>query len=193
MPTIKNMKKITLGKKVNQYKKTYNKELGVLLGLTMCFLVMSEGFLDRENEVYVKEVALTVTATVPETEYNTPKKEIENKIKHYFPRSWRDMIPVAYAESNLNHNAQNWNCYYNKDETIVYSTKVKGSHSTFCKKGHRAYAWSVDCGVMQLNVKGKVCPKESIDEHLKKAADLSKIQGKEAWVTYKEGKHLTYK
>lgn len=184
--------KSTLGKKVNQYKTNYSKELGALLGLIACLVFMSHGIADYGDEVYVKEVAVNVTATVPTTPENS-KKEIEAKIKHHFPRSWRDMIPVAYAESGLNPNAQNWNCYYNKDETIVYTSRVKGSHSTSCKKAHRKYSWSTDCGILQMNTRSKVCPVETIDEHLERAAELSKIQGKQAWVSFNTGAHLTYK
>ncbi len=102
------------------------------------------------------------------------------------------MIAIAYAESRMNENAKGWNCYYNKDETIVYSTRVKGSHSTGCKKQHRKYAWSVDCGVLQLNTKGQVCPNETLDEHLEKVATLSKSQGFGAWVAYKNNSYKKY-
>ena len=125
-----------------------------------------------------------------------PEKTIEEKFKRYFPKSHVTMLAIAKAESGLNNEAKNWNCYYNKTETVVYETKVKGSHSRSCKKEHRKYAWSVDCGVLQLSVKGKVCPVEDIDTHLEKAAELSKVQGKEAWVVYNTGaykKHLTSK
>lgn len=180
-------KPIRLGRGINQYKRTYYKEQGVLLGLVICLLIASYGFLDYGNEVYVvSPVALEVKAVVPETVHNTPtKKEIENKIKHYFPRSWRDMIPTAYAESGLNHNAQNWNCWYNHDKTIVYTEKVKGAKSTSCNKEHRKYSWSIDCGVLMKNYIGiRTCPAISVDDHLKEMAELSKVQGKCAWFAY---------
>lgn len=162
--------------------------IALLIGLIWC---CTPG---QYDDVYVAEkVAVQVTATVPVTKENTSsKKQIEEKIKHYFPRSYKTMIPIAYAESGLNENAKNWNCYYNKDETVVYSTRVKGSHSTSCKLSHRVYAYSVDCNVLQKNVKGKVCPKQTLDEHLQEVADLSKIQGLSAWSAYNQGKHLAY-
>jgi len=120
------------------------------------------------------------------------KKEIEDKIREYFPRSYKTMIPIAYAESGLNPNAKGWNCFYNKDETVVYSSRVKGSHSTACKKSHRVYAYSVDCNVLQRNVKGQVCPNITLDEHLQEVAALSKVQGFKAWSAFNQGKHLAY-
>lgn len=119
-------------------------------------------------------------------------KTIEEKIKDNFPRNWKTMIAVAHAESRMNPNAVGYNCYYDKNETTVYTTKVKGSHSTACKKEHRKYAWSVDCGVLQLNTLGKVCPKETIDQHLQRGALLSKVQGLNAWVTYQTKAHERY-
>jgi len=182
-------------KKINQYKRTYNKEKGALLGLVMIFVVyVLPGASEYGHESYTREpeeIAVHIEATVPVTKENS-KKEIEAKIKHYFPRSWRTMIPIAYAESGLNPEAKGWNCYYNEKETVVYTSKVKGSHSTACKKSHRVYAYSVDCNVLQRNVKGQVCPKQSLDEHLKEVAELSKVQGLQAWSAYNQGKHLQY-
>jgi hypothetical protein len=67
----------------------------------------------------------------------------------------------------------------------VYSTKVKGSHSTSCKKEHRKYSWSIDCGVLMKNHIGiRTCPVVSVDDHLKEMAALSKVQGKCAWFAY---------
>ncbi len=182
-------------KKINQYKRTYNKERGVLLGLVIAFVIgVLPNLSDMGKEVYVREeVAVHIQATVPETKDNTPsKKEIEEKIKYYFPRSWKTMIPIAYAESGMSTTAKGYNCFYNKDETIVYSTRVKGSHSTACKPSHRVYAYSVDCNVLQRNVKGQICPKQTLDEHLKEVAELSKIQGFKAWSSFNQGKHLAY-
>jgi hypothetical protein len=183
-------------KKINQYKRTYNKERGVLLGLVIAFVIgVLPNLSDMGKEVYVREeVAVHIQATVPETKDNTPsKKEIEEKIKHYFPKSYPTMIAVAYAESGLNHNSQNWNCWYNKDETIVYSNKVKGTHSTSCKKSHRVYSWSIDCGTLMKNYIGiKQCPKVSVDEHLKEMAELSKARGFNPWFGYTNGSYKKY-
>ena len=191
------MKKPIVGKRVNQYKTTYYKELAATSTLLFIWIIyLLWGSLDDTGMTYVKDeskVAVRVEAIVPATKFNTPKKELEAKIKQYFPRSHKTMIPIAYAESKMDMNAKNYNCYYNKDKTIVYTEKVKGSHSTFCKTGHRKYAWSVDCFALQRNYKGKECPKGvTVDEHLADVAKLSRVQGLQAWSSYNAGKHLSY-
>lgn len=180
------MKKIRLGRGVNQHKRTYNKEIGVLLGLTVCLLVMSHGIADYGDEKYVAEVKQEAKKTP------TQKESIEDKIKKHFPKSYKTMIPIAHAESRMNNQAVNYNCFYNKDKTIVYKERVKGSHSTFCKYEHRKYAHSVDCFILQRNYKGQKCPNITIDEHLEDVAKLSKVQGFNAWVSYQNGSHLAY-
>ena len=151
---------------------------------------------DYGDEVYVAEPEIFLQPVVVEEVKVKPedltKEDIKLKIKEYFPRSHKTMVAIAYAESNLNPNAQGFNCFYNKDETVVYPTRVKGSHSTACKPAHRVYAYSTDCNVLQKNVKGQVCPKQTLDEHLQEVAELSKVQGLSAWSSFKQGKHLKY-
>jgi len=120
------------------------------------------------------------------------KAEIEARIKLHFPRSYVTMIAIAKAESRLSITAKNYNCFYNDDMSIVYKTRVKGSHSTSCKKEHRSYSYSVDCNVLQRNIQGQKCPIQTLDEHLEDVAKLSRIQGKEAWSAYNAGLHLPY-
>jgi hypothetical protein len=141
------------------------------------------------DNTYTREHATTTVAVLIKAEV---RPTIEEKIKQYFPRSHKTITAIAHAESHMNVNAKGYNCFYNEDETIVYTSKVKNSHSTSCKKSHRSFAWSVDCGLLQLNSKGKVCPKETIDEHLQRAANLSRIQGTQAWVTYNNNLHIKY-
>lgn len=78
------------------------------------------------DDVYVAEPEVTPVVKVEAKELT--KSEIESKIKQYFKRSHETMIPIAYAESGMKMNVQGWNCFYNKDETIVYAQRVKGSH-----------------------------------------------------------------
>lgn len=117
------------------------------------------------------------------------KAEIEARIVKFFPKSNKTMVAIAKAESGLNINAKNWNCFYNEDKSIVYRTRVKGSHSTSCKKEHRSFSYSVDCNVLQRNVQGQVCPKQTLDEHLADVAKLSKVQGLQAWSVFNNGLH----
>ncbi len=100
--------KSTLGKKVNQYKTTYYKEIGVLLGLIITFLIMSHGVADYGDEKYVAEPVSTTTQNNHVGKANN--MVIEDKIKHYFKRSHPTMIAVAYAESGMSNSAINYNC-----------------------------------------------------------------------------------
>ncbi len=152
----------------------------------ICFTVSHYTNLDntyvREPDVFMKPVVVV------------PEPTLEDKIKEYFPRSWKTMIPIAYAESGMRMNAIGYNCFYNKDETVVYEHRVKGSHSTACKKEHRKLAWSVDCFALQKNYPGrKTCPEGvTVDMHLREVAELSKVQGLKAWSSFNQGKHLAY-
>jgi len=163
------------------------------------------------DDVYVAEPVIETPVVKVEAKELT-KAEIESKIKHYFPRSYKTMIPIAYAESGLNPNSKNWNCYYTKKvtkkyypdsetmsiksyddvELIAHSTRIKGAISMACKPSHRVYAYSVDCNVLQRNVKGQVCPNQTLDEHLKEVAELSKIQHFNAWSAYNNKSYLAY-
>ena len=166
------------GKRINPLSVS----IAVLLALMWLAVVPDYG-----DESYKAESVDTKAVMIQENQ-----SSIESKIKQHFPKSHVTMIAIAHAESGLNENAKGWNCYYNKNESIVYSTRVKGSHSTACKVPHRKYAWSVDCGVLQLNVKGQVCPNETLDEHLEKVATLSKSQGFNAWEAYKNNSYKKY-
>lgn len=95
-------------------------------------------------------------------------------------RIFGDKIEIAYAviqaESSNNYKAINYNCYYN-------------GKSKSCLKEDRSKAWSVDCGVAQINVRGKTCPpqlltKEGSIPYIEK---IYKTQGFNAWVVYKTG------
>ena len=169
-------------------RRVMNWRVGVLT-LTILYCAVM-GYHSNDDNTYVREhqeypLAVFITAEVKEP-------TLEDKIREYFPRNWKTMIAVAYAESHMDMNAVGYNCYYNEDETIVYKSKVLGSHSTSCKKEHRRFAWSRDCGLLQLNTLAKQCPVETVDEHLKRAAELSKVQGLNSWVTYSQGLHKKY-
>lgn len=173
------------------HSRQYGKRVN-LLSISIALLIGTIFYIipnDYGTEIYAQPNDIQLKEVV---ETRLTKADIENKIKFYFPRSWPTMIPIAYAESGLNINAKGYNCYYNQDKTIVYATRVKGSHSTACKPSHRSFAYSVDCNVLQRNVKGQVCPKKTLDEHLKEVADLSRVQGLQAWSSFNQGKHLAY-
>jgi hypothetical protein len=174
-------------RKINQYKRTYYKEVGALIGFMFgTLLAITPGY-----ETYTAEPQVIATTTPVVKKQLT----IEDKIRSHFPKSHKTIIAIAHAESGMNNNAIGYNCYYNSDETIVYETKVKGSHSRACQPNHRKYSWSVDCFLLQKNYPGrKTCPKDvTLDQHLKEVAELSRVQGLSAWTSYTNGSYLTYK
>ena len=135
------------------------------------------------EDVYVREpepVMKPVVVDHPEYE------SIETKIRKHFPRSHKEIIAIAKAESRMNPNAIGYNCYYYQGKATT--TPIKGG-SKACEVEDRHLAWSYDCGLLQLHNGKKKCPKETIDEHLERAANLSRKQGLDAWVTYWNGAH----
>lgn len=141
---------------------------------------MDNTYVREETDVFMKPVVVQ------------PEPTIEDKIKEYFPRSWRTMIAVAHAESHMNNEAMGYNCYY-KGST-VYTHRVKGAVSKACAVNDRSKAWSVDCFVLQRNYPNrKTCPEGvTLDMHLREVAELSKKQGLQAWSSYNAGTHKAY-
>ena len=100
-------------------------------------------------------------------------------------RIFGDKTKIAYAvimhESNMNYKAINYNCIYN-------------GKSTFCKKGDESKAWSVDCSVAQINVRGQSCPAELMtpEGQIKAIERIYKEQGLNAWMSYKTGAYKKF-
>lgn len=156
--------------------------------MLFCLVVANYGNQDRTYVVDKSQVEAFLVPVVVE-----PEETIEQKFKRHFPRSHKTMLAIAKAESGLQEDAKGYNCYYNSDKSIVYETKVKGSHSTHCKKEHRKYAWSVDCFILQANYKGRECPKDvTLDQHLEEMAELTKKRSFQPWVTFNRGLHLAH-
>jgi hypothetical protein len=169
------------------YGNRFNWRALVISGtLLACFVMSNYGNQEKEYVADKPELTLLVPVIVE------PEPTVEDKIRFYFPKSWKTMIAIAHAESGMDHDAIGYNCFYNYKETILYIERVKGSHSTSCKKEHRKYAWSVDCGILQRNYKGKSCPDVSVDEHLEEVAELSKVQGFKAWAAYNNNSYKKY-
>lgn len=99
-------------------------------------------------------------------------------------------LAVLKHESGLNLNAKGWNCIYQKEDedgNII-------DYSTSCKVPDRKYAWSVDCGIAQLNFRGTECPAEvmTLEGNMKQVEKIYKTQGLNAWVSYKTGRYKKY-
>lgn len=160
----------------------------VILSVSILACVVMSNY-GNQDKIYVAEKS-ELTFLVPVIV--EPEPTIEDKIRQYFPKSWKTMIAIAHAESHMDMEAVGYNCFYNKNETVVYETRVKGSHSAACKPSHRKYAHSVDCFALQRNYKGKICPDVSVDEHLEDVAKLSKVQGFKAWAAYNNNSYKKY-
>lgn len=157
--------------------------------LLFCLTAANYG---NQDKVYVADKPQVEAFLVPVV-VETPET-VEQKFQRYFPKSHRTMLAIAKAESNLQEDAINWNCYYNKDRSVVYETRVKGSHGAACKKEHRKYSFGVDCFVLQAHYPGrKSCPKDvTLDQHLEEMAELTKKRSFQPWVTFNRGLHLAY-
>lgn len=111
----------------------------------------------------------------------TSSIEIESQIRAFFGDSSEIAIAVFKAESGLRPDAQGWNCHYYREDG--------GRYSAACKPEDRHMAWSVDCGVTQINVLGRVCPQEYFDPawNIQKAYEwkyLTRDKTFGAWVAY---------
>ena len=118
-----------------------------------------------------------VSPTKGETDPPIIKPTLDDRLVQIFGDKAEIAKAVFMHESGgMKLDAVNYNCIYN-------------GKSTFCKKGDRAKAWSVDCGAFQLNVRGQICPKEylTIEGSIPKVAEIYRTQGLRAWVSYKSG------
>ena len=110
-----------------------------------------------------------------------PIKTQEQYIQEIFGAKAKIATAVLKHESGMKLNAINYNCRYN-------------GKSTFCKKGDEYKAWSVDCGIAQVNTKGTVCPEHllTLEGNMKAVEKIYKEQGLNAWVSYKNKAYLQF-
>lgn len=109
-------------------------------------------------------------------------KTVDEHIQEIFGAKARIARAVFIHESNgMKLDAVNYNCHY-------------GGRSTFCKKGDEHKAWSVDCGLAQVNVKGQVCPKRllTLEGNMEAVEKIYKEQGLRAWVSYTNGAYKKF-
>lgn len=105
----------------------------------------------------------------------------EQEIQRIFGDKSDIALAVFKHESSNGTDLKNYNCIYN-------------GKSTFCKKEDIEKAWSVDCGIAQINVRGQVCPPELMTEigSIPFIEKIYKSQGLNAWVSFKNKSYLTY-
>lgn len=108
-------------------------------------------------------------------------KTQEQYIQDIFGAKAKIATAVLKHESGMKLDAINYNCRY-------------GGHSTFCKKGDEYKAWSVDCGIAQVNTRGTVCPENllTLEGNMKAVEKIYKEQGLNAWVSYKNKAYLQF-
>lgn len=103
-------------------------------------------------------------------------------------------LAITEAESHYNPRAMGWNCKYTEYNK---ETKKTETVSKACAKSDRSKAWSVDCGLMQINVYGQVCPEEYYDIPFNLKLAVGKFKGRGntwgAWSTFNNGSYLQYK
>lgn len=166
-----------------------NWRIWVLVATIVFCLLMSHYGNKDDTYIAEPEVSVFMTATVVD---HPEDESIETKIRKHFPRSYKTMIAIAKAESGLNNNAKNWNCWYDKDGKIS-TTYIKGGGRS-CKIEDRKYAFGIDCFVLQAHYMGrKDCPANvSLDQHLQEMAKLSKSRSFQPWVVYNTGAYLNH-
>lgn len=109
-------------------------------------------------------------------------KTVDEHIVEIFGAKAQIAKAVLFHESEgMKLDAVNYNCYY-------------GGHSKSCKKGDESKAWSVDCGIGQINVRGQVCPKTllTLEGNMQAVEKIYKEQGLRAWVSYTTGRYKKY-
>lgn len=121
-----------------------------------------------------------------ETEVEVPLT-FEQHIEHIFGDNARVATAVLTHESSLNLKAKHYNCKY-------VSAKTGKTYSTTCKKGDSIKAWSVDCGIAQVNVKGQVCPSKlmTLEGNMVAVEKIYNEQGLRAWVSYTSGAYKKF-
>lgn len=176
-----------------------------VLSSTLLFCLTAANY-GNQDRTYVADKPQVEAFLVPVIV--TPPPTIEDKIKEYFPRSWPKMLAIAKEESGLDHSQKNWNCFYegywgkNKEghyvgivtNPQVLTKQTEGVISTWCrKKEDRKVAWSIDCGVLMQNYRGRTtCPEVSVDKHLSDMAELSKKCGLKCWSSYTNKTYLKH-
>lgn len=115
-------------------------------------------------------------------------EEEKREIERIFGSNAKIATAVLKHESGgLNLRAQNWNCWYHRENGQKYSTSCKTIQD-------RANAWSVDCGIAQINVRGKVCPAHlfTFEGSIPVIEKKYREQGLSAWVSYTNGAYKRF-
>ena len=137
----------------------------------------------QDLEKYQKLISPQPLKTTKTTKVvSTLADDVETKVKTVFYEYPEMALAIFKAESGLNPKAKGYNCHY-----LVNGKTV----SKACKKEDRHLAWSVDCGLTQINVKGQECPASLLDVETNLKHARAKFEGRKntflAWSAYKSG------
>lgn len=138
----------------------------------------------KVEPIQIKEVKKVAVKTVKKI-YKEPEIIVSQETQDYIDDIFGEKSEIALAvlkhESRLNINAIHYNCIYN-------------GKSTSCKKGDKKLAWSVDCGIGQTNIRGKICPTKlmTLKGNMEKVREIYNSQGLNAWVSYQTLAYLKF-
>lgn len=154
-----------------------------------------------KNDSFESHNAVGTDPTLAKSEAEGGKTpSVEAQIKNKFVEEPVVATAVARGESGLDPRSQGWNCYYNRITggvlTYEQAQKLtnKQRYSTSCEESDRKVAWSVDCGIFQLNVIGTVCPENYFNpvENIEMAYLKYKARHFQPWVAYNNGQYLNH-
>lgn len=144
---------------------------------------------EYRSELSEADTVVELPSAVLQTDEGLVKKplSVEELIRREFGEDWKTALAIFKGESGLRSDAIGWNCRYKRDNGTEYSAA--------CKVADRYRAWSVDCGIAQINTIGQECPAKLFDpEHnLSVAKEMHSRRGFQPWVQYTTGlykKHL---
>lgn len=125
---------------------------------------------NKTNTMRFVQPAFADIVESKEAKETATTQEIIAEIAQVFKEVPVEAILCFYKESKLKPTAMNWNCKYN-------------GRSTSCAYKDRDNAFSVDCGVAQINTPGKYCPGNLMDykENIKRAYQMFKKRGWQPW------------
>ncbi len=144
-------------------------------------------------KISIAVLILLITTTSPVTA-QAPLEVKPMTAEQYIEKIFGSKAEIAKAvilhESGNNLRAMNWNCWYYR----TGSDGIVRRYSTFCKKPDRPKAWSVDCGIAQINVRGRYCPEHlfTLEGNMGAVEKIYKTQGLNAWVSYKTGAYKKF-
>lgn len=184
----------------NQYKA--KKHLTVLESVLIISLIVSGlviygqyerwSFIKNAISPLAEPVFAAETPTTPTPE-PLPEwvQDLQLIVKEFSPFGKDEVakaVDVAKNESGWNRKAQNWNCWYSQDGTVKSQKTEPTDKSTSCSEQDKPMAWSVDCGLLQINVSGKSCPSELFDpkKNIAKAVEMYKRRSWQPWVAAKK-------